>query len=76
MLGAVLADQGKYAEAEPLLLSGFEGLVQRETSIPQASRAALQQAGERIVQLYQAWSKPEKAAAWRENLRKRLRRKT
>jgi hypothetical protein len=68
MLGAALADQGKYAEAEPLLLSAYEGLVQRETSIPQASRPALQRAGERIVQLYQNWGQPEKAAQWREKL--------
>ena len=68
MLGAVLTDQGKYSEAEPLLVSGYQGLIQRESSIPQASRSALQHAGERVVQLYREWGKPEKAAEWREKL--------
>jgi hypothetical protein len=68
MLGAVLANQQKYGEAEPLLTSGYEGLVQRQATIPQASRAVVQRAGERIVHLYQNWGKPEEAAEWREKL--------
>jgi Tfp pilus assembly protein PilF/predicted Ser/Thr protein kinase len=68
LLGASLAGQGKYGEAEPLLLSGFQGLLQRKAAIPSASRYALDQAGERIIQLYRAWGKPEKAAEWRQKL--------
>jgi hypothetical protein len=34
MLGGSLLGQKKYAEAEPLLLSAYEGLRQREDRIP------------------------------------------
>ncbi|MBV9036608.1 MAG: hypothetical protein JO182_19120 [Acidobacteriaceae bacterium] len=40
---------------------------QRENIIPAYNRPKLEQAGERIVQLYQDWGKPEKAAEWRVN---------
>jgi serine/threonine protein kinase/Tfp pilus assembly protein PilF len=68
LLGATLAGQKKYREAEPLLLSGYRGLVQREATIPAAKRAELKQAGNWIVQLYQDWGKPDKAAEWRQKL--------
>jgi tetratricopeptide (TPR) repeat protein len=69
MLGSSLTGQRKYAEAEPLLLSAYEGLVQRRDTIPWNSRPVLGEAGQRIVQLYRDWSKPERAAAWSEKLR-------
>jgi len=65
LLGASLAGQKKYAEAESLLLSGYEGMEQRVDAIPAASRFRLEQAGKRIVELYQNWGKPEKASEWR-----------
>jgi eukaryotic-like serine/threonine-protein kinase len=68
LLGASLAGQKKYAEAEPLLLSGYEGMLQREATIPWGRRSALKHGAEWIVQLYQRWGKPEKAAEWREKL--------
>ena len=34
MLGEALLDQKKFADAEPLLLSGYEGMKQREATIP------------------------------------------
>jgi tetratricopeptide (TPR) repeat protein len=68
LLGASLAGQKKYGEAEPLLLSGYEGMTQRIGTIPAASRFRLEQAGKQIVALYQKWGKPEKAAEWREKL--------
>jgi tetratricopeptide (TPR) repeat protein len=67
-LGASLAGQKRYAEAEPLLLSGFEGLVQRRATIPAESQSSVQDGGEQIVQLYQDWGKQEKAAEWRQKL--------
>ena len=39
------------------------------TSIPGADRSALEQAAERMVQLYAEWGKPEKAAEWRDRAR-------
>jgi eukaryotic-like serine/threonine-protein kinase len=68
LLGASLAGQSKYAESEPPLVSGYQGMVQREAAIPFEDRPALKQAGEGIVQLYESWGKPEKAAEWREKL--------
>ena len=64
LLGAVLAAQKRYDAAEPLLLSGYQGLIQRQVSIPAVDRSLPRRAGDRIVQLYQDWEKPEKAAEW------------
>ena len=66
MLGATLAAQGKFADAEPLLAAGYQGLTERKSTIPFENRSATEQAGERVVRLYQDWSKPEIAAEWRE----------
>src|SRR5262249_3750418 len=66
LLGASLAGQQKYAEAEALLVSGYEGMTQRIGAIPAASQFFLEQAGKHIVELYQHWEKSEKAAEWRE----------
>jgi hypothetical protein len=63
MLGESLAGQGKYAEAETLLLSGYAGLKERESSIPPESKYNLENARAWIAQLYKDWGKPEKAAA-------------
>jgi hypothetical protein len=63
-LGASLAGQKKYSDAEPLLLSGYEGMVQWHSAILAADRPALLAAGERIVRLYTDWGKPKKAAEW------------
>ena len=66
--GAVLAGQKKYAEAEPLLIQGYEGLKARAAKIPAPGKSNLAEAAERIVRLYEAWGKPEKAAEWRKRL--------
>jgi tetratricopeptide (TPR) repeat protein len=68
LLGASLAGQKKYGEAELLLLSGYEGMRRREATIPAFDRFKLEQAGEWVVQLYQDWGKPEQAAEWQERL--------
>ena len=69
LLGASLAGQEKFADAEPLSVSGYQGMIQREGTIPFEDRPALAQAGKWIVQLFESWGKPEKAAEWREKLR-------
>jgi eukaryotic-like serine/threonine-protein kinase len=68
LLGASLAGQSRYAEAESLLVSGYQGMIQREASIPLEDRAVLSEAGQRIVQLYENWGQLEKATEWRERL--------
>jgi tetratricopeptide (TPR) repeat protein len=68
LLGGSLLGQKKYDEAEPLLLAGYEGMKQREEKIPPISRFRLTEAIEWLVQLYEAWGKPEQAAEWRAKL--------
>ena len=68
LLGASLIAQHKYAEAEPLLRAGYEGLKARAKAIPPQGKIRLVEALERLVQLYDAWGKPEQAAAWRQQL--------
>src|SRR5271168_3217830 len=69
LLGAALLGQKKYAEAEPLLISGYEGMKQREAKFPPVVKGWMMENGGRIVELYKAWGKPQKAAEWREKLR-------
>jgi tetratricopeptide (TPR) repeat protein len=70
LLGAVLSAQSEYAEAEPLLVSGYQGMIQREATVRFEDRPALSRAGKRIVLLYEEWGKPEKAAEWGEKVHK------
>jgi tetratricopeptide (TPR) repeat protein len=70
MLGDSLLYQKKFAEAEPLLVSSFEGLKERERDIPPKRRAHVREALERLVQLYDGWGKKDKANEWREKLAK------
>jgi tetratricopeptide (TPR) repeat protein len=65
LLGASLAGQKKYAEAEPLLLAGYQGMAERKDRIEAPYWYHLDRAREWIVQLYQAWGKPAKVAEWR-----------
>jgi eukaryotic-like serine/threonine-protein kinase len=68
LLGGSLLGQKIYAEAEPLLLSGYEGLKQREDKIPPAGRARPQDALQRLMQLYEETGRPELAAEWKKKL--------
>jgi eukaryotic-like serine/threonine-protein kinase len=68
LLGASLAGQKKYSDAEPLLVSGYEGLVQRQATVPADNLTLVVPAGQRIVELYESWGKSEKAAEWRQKV--------
>jgi hypothetical protein len=61
LLGESLAAQGRHAEAEPLLVEGYEGL----TAQRGAGHEQTQEARRRLADLYEAWGKPERAAAYR-----------
>jgi non-specific serine/threonine protein kinase/serine/threonine-protein kinase len=61
LVGACLVARGEYAQAEPLLLKGYQGL--RAAKGAPAMRQ--QQARDSIIKLYEAWQKPEKAAEWK-----------
>lgn len=68
LLGACLAAQARFAEAEPLSLAAYAGLWQHQIAIPRDSHWVLDQAAERIVQLYRAWGRPQQAAEWSQKL--------
>ena len=65
MLGGALLGQKKYAEAEPLLLAGYEGLKQREESIPPAGQIRLPEALDRLIELTTALDQPDATQKWR-----------
>jgi serine/threonine protein kinase len=69
-LGASLLGQGRYGEAESLIVAGYEGLRAREPSIPQPAKPRLTEAAARVVKLYEDWGKPELAAEWKKRLGK------
>jgi tetratricopeptide (TPR) repeat protein len=68
ILGEALADQKKFADAEPMLVSGYEGLKQHEDTVPSQDKPHLKKALERLVKFYEAWGKPDKARRWRQEL--------
>jgi eukaryotic-like serine/threonine-protein kinase len=68
LLGAVLSGQKKYAEAEPLIIQGYEGMKAREAKISAPYKIRLTNAGERVLSLYEAWGQTEKAREWRKKL--------
>ena len=72
LLGESLSGQEKYGEAEPLLLTGYRGLAEQQGTIPAESRSVIEQAGARILRLYDAWHKPEKGAEWRRILQAQI----
>jgi hypothetical protein len=67
LLGASLSGEKRYAESEPLLLEGYRGMDGRKGRIAIPDQYHLELARMWIVQLYQAWGKPEKAADWTKN---------
>jgi hypothetical protein len=65
MLGGALLGQKKYADAEPLLLAGYEGMKQREQTIPPQGQVRLPEALDRLIELYTATDKPDEVKKWR-----------
>jgi serine/threonine protein kinase len=64
--GAVLTGQQRYAEAEPVLLKGYEGMAQ--SRVPHGEHGELAEVGGWVVRFYEVTNQPEKAHAWREKL--------
>jgi hypothetical protein len=65
MLGGALLGQKKYAEAEPLLLKGYQGMKQREKKIPEQGKIRLPEAIDRLIELYTTTDRPDEAKKWR-----------
>jgi tetratricopeptide (TPR) repeat protein/tRNA A-37 threonylcarbamoyl transferase component Bud32 len=68
LLGGCLVGQKRHAEAERLLLPAYEGMKAREKKIPPAEKLRLDEALGRLIQLYDAWGKKDKAEEWRSRL--------
>ncbi len=60
-LGVILARQAKFAEAEPLLLSGYEEMQKHRDAPPRSSA----EPAEELVRLYEAWGRPQDADRYR-----------
>ena len=67
-LGESLAAQKKFADAEPLILGGYEGLTARRKDVTVDAWSRLPEAGRRVVRLYEAWGKPAEADRWRKKI--------
>jgi non-specific serine/threonine protein kinase/serine/threonine-protein kinase len=68
LLGGALIGEGRYPEAEALTVQGHEGMKAREAKIPATAKPRLLEAAEGVIRLYEAWGKPEQAAAWKAKL--------
>jgi hypothetical protein len=68
MLGGAFLGQKKYADAEPLLLAGYQGMKKQQAKIPPQGRARLAEAVERLLQLCEATDRNDEAARWRKEL--------
>ncbi len=64
LLGGAILEEGRHAEAEPLVVAGYEGLKFREAKMPAASKVLLLEAAGQVVRLYKEWGKPEQAQSW------------
>ena len=65
---------GAHADAEPLLLDNYRGLKRAadEAGVAsQSQRVLLRDAVARLIDLYDAWGKPDEAAKWRNELEAR-----
>ncbi|MCW5551685.1 MAG: serine/threonine protein kinase [Verrucomicrobiae bacterium] len=67
-VGGVFLGLKQHADAEPMLLSGYEGMKLRESRIPNDGKVRLKEALERLVQLYETAGQAEKAADWKKKL--------
>ena len=72
MLGATLAAQKKFDEAEPLLLRSYDALGSQTPGLgcflTDVDFLFDQTPGERILKLYTDWGKPEKVAEWKQKV--------
>jgi WD40 repeat protein len=64
-LGGSLLGQKKYSDAEPLLLKGYQGMKERDKTIPSQGRVRLSEAVDRLIELYSATNKPDEVKKWR-----------
>jgi hypothetical protein len=68
VLGGALLGQKKYAEAEPPLVQGYEGMKRGEATMTANWRYRLPEAGDRVIRYYEETNQLEKAREWREKI--------
>ncbi len=68
-LAASLLGQQKHAAAEPLLLAAYQGFTKSRELLPPWGKKYLLETVQHLVELYDAWDKPDEAAKWRKELR-------
>jgi uncharacterized protein HemY len=64
MLGEALLGQGRYAEAEPLLRSGYEGIKARAHQTGPVDGVRYAEALDRLIELYTATNNPDEVTKW------------
>jgi tetratricopeptide (TPR) repeat protein len=66
LLGASLAGQRRFDEAEQLLSGAYEGMTQRLEAVAPSDRFELEEMKDRIIRMYENWGKSEKASEWKQ----------
>jgi hypothetical protein len=69
LLGGSLLGHGRHAEAEPLIVPGYEGMKAREIRIIVPRRPRLGEAAERVIRLYEGCNRPDQVSAWKARMR-------
>jgi tetratricopeptide (TPR) repeat protein len=65
-VGGILTKLGRYTEAEPFLISAFDGLTELELKYPKRTPNDVPQTYLALINLYQRWGKPEEGERWRQ----------
>jgi serine/threonine protein kinase/tetratricopeptide (TPR) repeat protein len=68
-LGVALAGQGKFTEAEPLVLQAFEELRASEPRLAGDRASIVREAFEAVIAVYTTWGRADKIAEWKARLR-------
>jgi len=63
--GQMPASEPPAGEAEPLLLKSYQGMKEREKTIPPQGKVRLTEAVDRLIDLYTATNKPDEVKKWR-----------
>lgn len=66
MPGGALLGQEKYAEAEPLLRAGYDGMKGQADKIPPQAKNRLGEAVDRLIELAEATNKPDDMKMWKD----------
>ena len=68
LIGGSIAGQGKNSEAETLLVSGYDGMVQQRASMAANDVPRLKEAGDLVVRFYDQSGQRDKASEWRNRI--------